>query len=217
MNHVGPLCVDSPVVPVGIPSAQRTGQRAVRLRFGVARATHTTMALGRVTIAGRLSDDLATVFEATPPFTTSSTVGISHSAKPYMASSAGPVRRAPSPLPADTAISVTAGGHSPPAPPRGKDLKIQDLIKRPRNTKPVEVVPVAGDVPEARAGTLELTARLFQEPPRNTRRLQSPSEQSSVHSPQVAHHVRQARRVRTVRADRAGAAVPRPLPVASPL
>ena len=73
MNHVGPLCVDSPVVPVGIPSAQRTGQRAVRLRFGVARAAHAAMALGRVTIAGRLSADLATVFEATPPFTTSST------------------------------------------------------------------------------------------------------------------------------------------------
>ena len=73
VNHVGPFCVDSPVVPVWIPSAQRTGQRAVRLRFGVARAAHAAMALGRVTIAGRLSDDLATVFEATPPFTTSST------------------------------------------------------------------------------------------------------------------------------------------------
>ena len=72
VNHVGPLCVDSPVVPVGIPSAQRTGQGAVRLRFGVARAAHAGMALGRVTIAGR-SDDLPTVFEATPPFTTRST------------------------------------------------------------------------------------------------------------------------------------------------
>ena len=59
VNHVGPLCVDSPVVPVGIPSAQRTGQRAVRLRFGVARVAHAAMALGRVTIAGRPSDDLA--------------------------------------------------------------------------------------------------------------------------------------------------------------
>ena len=45
LDHVGPLGVDSPVGPVGIPSSQRTGQLIVRLRFRVARAAHAAMAL----------------------------------------------------------------------------------------------------------------------------------------------------------------------------
>ena len=37
LNHFGPLGVNSLIVPVGVSSYQRTSQRAVRLRFRVAR------------------------------------------------------------------------------------------------------------------------------------------------------------------------------------
>ena len=94
-----------------------------------------------------------------------STVGTSHSTKRYIDSSAGPVRRAPCPVPPASATTANRWGASPPDPPRRQEKKTQELIERPRNTKPGDVEPSAGAVPVARTGTEERPRRR----PRNRR------------------------------------------------
>ena len=65
---------------------------------------------------------------------------------------------------------------------RGNSSKNQDLIQRPRHTDTVVADPIAGAANQPRAPGRRSSPMLNQEPPRSTRRPQSPSQQSSVHS-----------------------------------
>ena len=140
-----------------------------------------------------------------------STVGTSHSTKRYVDSNAGPVRRAPCPLPADDAITEAAGGSRPQTPERCKELMIKDLIQRPQNAKTLVDEPVAGGAPEARARP-EVSGA--DEPGAAAKHTTDAILFIAVRCPlpQVPNHVRQARRVRAVRTDRARSIRPCPQP-----
>ena len=112
------------------------------------------------------------------------------------------------------AICAIAGGRNPPDRPRSKDLKIHDLIKRPRNSKPVGVVPGGGEAPAARAGPLALgTAAPGAAAHHTAAAVTLPAVFRPL--PHVAHHVRKARRIGTVTAHDARAPIPRPPGVAT--
>ena len=140
-----------------------------------------------------------------------STVGTSHSTKRYIDPNAGPVRRAPCPPADDDAIIEAAGGRCPPDHPRGKELKTQDLIQRPRNAKTLVDEPEAGGVPVARARPEERgSAAPGAAAQHTTAAVALPAVRRPL--PHVPNHVRQARRIRAVLTDRAGAIRTRPSP-----
>ena len=104
--------------------------------------------------------------------------------------------------------SAIAGGRRPPDPPRCKEMKAQELIKRPRHAKTVAEMPSAGGEPEARAGT---QVQPFGPPPTAAQHTAAAVALPAVLRPlpQISDHVGQTRRVRTVGADRTRSHIPR--------
>lgn len=110
-----------------------------------------------------------------------------------------PVRRAPSSRPADDTTIANAEG-KPSSPQEVKELKIQDLIQRPRHAKTAEVPP--GDGGGATVARARPEEHVNVEPgtaaQNTTAAVAFPAARRPL--PHVPHHVRQARRVHAVRA-----------------
>ena len=87
----------------------------------------------------------------------------------------------------------------------------ENLIQRPRNTKPEVAPAVSGVAPEARAGP-QVPRGVVPGTAANHPAAAVPFPAIRRPLPQVADHVRQARSVRTGRADRARSIRPRPSP-----